>query len=225
MDVRDMRKNIAMLTGAVALAAAFGTAIPAAAQTAAPRGKQAGDFVIGLGAIGVLPENGGRASLIGGEPRASNSATAQLDFTYFMHSSVALNLIAATSQHDISVRGSALGDVKLGHVWVLPPTLTLQYHPLPASRFSPYLGAGLNLTFFYGYGGDRTAPVTRVRVDTAPGFALNAGLDYEIAPNWLANLDVKKIFLRPEASVNSGLVSARVNLDPWVVGAAVRYRF
>lgn len=219
-----MRKAITRLTGALALAAAALGAGPAAAQGASPRGKQAGDLVVGLGAIGVLPENGGRTS-IGGKPEASDSATAQLDLTYFAHPMVALNLIAATSRHDISVRGSALGDVKLGHVWVLPPTLTLQVHPLPASRISPYFGAGINVTFFYGYGGDRTAPVNRVRVDAAPGFALNAGVDYEIAPNWLANLDVKKIFLRPEASVNSGLVNARVNLDPWVVGASVRYRF
>jgi len=115
--------------------------------------------------------------------------------------------------------------VKLGHVWVLPPTLTMQFHPLPASRLSPYIGAGLNLTFFYGYGGDRSAPVNRVRIDTTPGFALNAGLDYEITPHWLANLDVKKIFLRPDVSVNSGMIRGRADLDPWVIGASVRYRF
>ena len=220
-----MRKSIAVLTGALVLGAALGGGMAgtAAAQTA-PRGKQAGDVVIGLGAIGVLPGNGGRTS-IGGEPRASDSATGQLDLTYFLAPSVALNLIAATSQHEVSVRGSAVGEVKLGHVWVLPPTLTLQYHPLPASRISPYVGAGLNWTFFYGHGGDRHPAVNRVRIDSAPGFALNAGLDYEIAPNWLANLDVKKILLRPDVSVNSGTINARAHLDPWVVGASVRYRF
>ena len=62
-----------------------------------------------------------------------------------------------------------------------------------------------------------------MRVDSAVGFAMVAGLHYEITPNWLANIDVKKILLQPHASVNSGLVNARVNLDPWVVGAAVRY--
>jgi len=218
-----MRKTVGMLAGAMVAAATLGAG--AAMAQDAPRGKQAGDFVVGLGAIGVLPQNGGRVGLIGGEPRASDSATPQLDFTYFLSRNVALNLIAATSQHDLSVAHSALGNVKLGHVWVLPPTLTLQYHPLPGSRLSPYVGAGLNVTFFYGYGGDRSAPVNRVRIDTAPGFALNAGLDYEITPNWLANLDVKKIFLRPSVSVNSGMINGRADLDPWVIGASVRYRF
>ncbi|TCZ65378.1 OmpW/AlkL family protein [Roseicella aquatilis] len=216
-----MNKTLGMLAGAVALAAVAATG--AVAQDA-PRGKQAGDFVIGLGAIGVLPSNGGTTS-IGGKVEASNAAAAQLDFTYFLRPELSLNLIAATSEHDLTAKGTALGDLKLGHVWVLPPTLTLQYHPLPQSRISPYFGAGLNLTFFYGYGGDKTAPVSRVRIDTAPGFAMNVGVDYELAPNWLLNLDVKKILLRTDASVNSAAVTANVHLDPWVVGASVRYRF
>lgn len=222
-----MRKSFGMLAGALALAAAVSTGLPTgAAAQEAPRGKRAGDFVVGLGAIGVLPGNsGGRTSVIGGKVEANDAATAQLDFTYFFTPNIAVNLIAATTQHDIEVRNSALGNVKLGHVWVLPPTLTLQYHPFANARVSPYVGAGLNWTFFYGYGGDRNAAVNRVRVDSAPGFAMVAGLDYEVAPNWLLNIDAKKILLRPDASVNSGAINARVNLDPWVVGASVRYRF
>ena len=217
-----MRKNIGLLATATVLA----TALTAGAiAQEAPRGKQAGDVVVGLGAIGVLPTGGGKVGLIGGEPRASDSASPQLDLSYFFSPYGAVNLIAASTQHDISVRGSALGDVKLGSLWVLPPTLTLQVHPFPQSRISPYAGAGLNVSFFYGYGGAKTAPVNRVRVDTTPGLALVAGVDYEITPRWLANLDLKKVFLRPDASVNSGLVRARVDLDPWIVGASVRYRF
>ena len=216
-----MRKTFGKLAGAVALAA---IAVTGAAAQDAPRGKKAGDFVVGLGAIGVLPSNGGNTS-IGGKPEASNAATAQLDFTYFMLPQVALNLIAATSQHDVSVKGSALGDVKLGSVWVLPPTLTLQIHPLPESRISPYAGIGLNYTFFYGYGGNKTPPVSRVRIDSTPAFAAVVGVDYELAPNWLLNVDAKKILLRPDVSVNSGTVTAKANLDPWVIGASVRYRF
>jgi len=191
------------------------------------RGKRAGDFVVRLGAIGVLPANsGGSVDAIGGRVHAGNSASPQLDLTYFATPNIAFNLIAATTRHDIGVHGSAAGrPVSLGHVWALPPTLTMQYHPLPNARLSPYVGAGINYTFFYGYGGHRDAVVSRVRVDSAPGFALVAGLDYEVAPNWLANIDVKKILLRPHASVNSGAIGARVELDPLIVGASVRYRF
>ncbi|WP_421993883.1 OmpW/AlkL family protein [Roseococcus sp.] len=191
----------------------------------APRGKRAGDFVVGLGAIGVLPTNGGHVGGIGGTPTASNSASPQLDFSYFVTPNISLNLIAASTQHDVSVRGSALGDVRLGHVWALPPTLTVQYHPLPQARFSPYLGLGLNVTWFYGEGGRLTAPVSRVRIDPTVGVAPNIGVDYELTPNWLLNFDAKWILMQPDVSVNSGIIRARADINPFVIGASVRYRF
>lgn len=213
-----------LLAGAAAIALA---AAPAVAQDAAPRGKQAGDFMIGFGVIGVLPRDSGNVDLIGGTPSASFAVTPQLDFTYFFTPNIAVNLIAATSRHELEVTGSALGTVDLGRVWALPPTLTLQYHPLPASRYSPYVGVGVNYTMFYGEGGSRTAPVLDVDVRNAFGAALNAGIDIELAPNWLLNFDVKWIYLRPDVQVDTsvGRIGANANLDPWIFGASVRYRF
>lgn len=80
---------------------------------------------------------GGSVDVIGGTPEASEAWAGQLDLTYFITQNFSLNLIAATTRHDVEVRGSSLGDVDLGRVWALPPTLTFQYHPLPAERFSP----------------------------------------------------------------------------------------
>ncbi|WP_419896301.1 OmpW/AlkL family protein [Roseomonas sp. USHLN139] len=214
-----MKKTVCGALAVLAMAAA-----PAMAQEPL-RGKQAGDIVVGFGAIGVLPQSGGRVDAIGGKPDASNTVTPQLDVTYFVTPNIALNLIAATSRHDVRVRGSALGDVDLGRVWALPPTLTLQYHPLPQSRVSPYVGAGINYTLFYNEGGGRTPPVTKVDVENSWGWALNMGVDYEVSPSWGINFDVKKLFLRPDVSVNGGAIGARADLDPWIVGAAVRYRF
>lgn len=191
----------------------------------APRGKRAGDMVVGLGAIGVLPTNGGHVGTIGGTPTVGNGASPQLDFSYFVTPNISLNLIAATTRHDVSVSRSALGNVQLGHVWALPPTLTVQYHPLPQARLSPYLGLGLNVTWFYGEGGRPTPPVSRVRIDPSVGIAPNIGVDYEIAPNWLVNFDAKWILMQPDVSVNSGFIRARADINPFVVGASVRYRF
>lgn len=218
-------------TGALAaalLACTALAAIPAAAQdfgSQPVRGKQAGDIVLGAGLIGVLPEGGGRVSLIGGRPEASDTVTGQLDLTYFLMPQLSLNLIAATTRHDVHVRNSALGDVDLGRVWALPPTLNLQFHPFPAARFSPYIGAGLNYTVFYGEGGARTAPVNKVAIDNAFGGGINFGLDVEVSPRWLVNVGAKKLWLRPDVSVNSGLITGHANIDPWIVGASVRYRF
>ncbi len=213
-----------LLAGAAAIAL---LAAPAIAQEAAPRGKQAGDFMIGFGVFGVLPRDSGNVDLIGGTPSASFAVTPQLDFTYFFTPNIAVNLIAATSRHELEVTGSALGTVDLGPRLALPPTLTLQYHPLPASRYSPYVGVGVNYTVFYGEGGSRTPPVLDVDVRNAFGAALNAGIDIEVAPNWLLNFDVKWIYLRPDVQVDTsvGRIGANANLDPWIFGASVRYRF
>jgi outer membrane protein len=207
---------------AATLASMF-AAMPVLAQDQV-RGKQAGDLVLGGGIIGVLPTIGGNTS-IGGTPHASATATPQLDLSYYFTPNFAVNVIAATSRHDVSVRGLAGGEVDLGRVWALPPTVTLQYHPLPASRFSPYLGVGVNYTVFYGEGGGRSAGITQVDVANAWGVALNAGIDYEISPRWLANLDVKRLWLRPDVSVNRGAVRGEAEIDPWIIGTSVRYRF
>ncbi len=223
-----MRKASVTLVAGLVLAVAAGEARAEGLFDGPVRGKQAGDIVVGLSAIGLLPTNGGRVDTIGGRPEASDSATAQLDASYFFASNIALNLIAATTRHDVSARNTAIGDVGLGHVWALPPTLTLQYHPLPRSRLSPYAGVGVNYTVFYAEGGRRNAPVTGVDVRNSWGMALNAGVDLEVAPRWALNFDVKKIFfLEPDVRVDTaiGRVNARADINPWVVGAGVRYRF
>jgi len=214
-------KSLGMVAAVLALIA---TSSHQGAALETPRGKQAGDLVLGLGGVAVLPQQGGRTT-IGGEVRATDSGSPLLDVTYFLLPRVSLNLIAATTQHDVRAIGTALGDVRLGHIWVLPPTVTAQYHILPNARFSPYVGFGINATFYYGYGGDRSPGINKLRLDTAVGPSFNLGFDYEITPNWLLNLDAKKIIMRPTLSINSGAVTGRAELDPWVVGAAVRYRF
>ncbi|WP_137181356.1 OmpW family protein [Roseomonas sp. AR75] len=212
--------NVKMIAATLALAVA---AAPALGQEV--RGFRAGDFVLGAGLIGVLPMSGGSTS-IGGTPNASDSITPQLDLTYYITPNVAVNVIAATSRHDVEVNNvPGAGTIDLGRVWALPPTVTLQYHPLPASRISPYLGVGLNYTVFYGEGGSRSAGITSVDIENAWGWALNAGVDVEITPNWIGNVDVKKLYLSPDVRVNGGAVTGQADLNPWVIGAAVRYRF
>lgn len=72
--------------------------------------------MIGASVIGVLPMGGGSVGAIGGRPHASDASTGQLDLTYFITQNFSLNLIAATTRHDIEARDGAIGTVDLGRV-------------------------------------------------------------------------------------------------------------
>jgi outer membrane protein len=75
------------------------------------------------------------------------------------------------------------------------------------------------------YGEETGKGFTDLDVDGGVGYAAQAGFDYWLNDNWGLNLDVKKIWLDVDASLNNGTIRADVDLDPWIVGAGVSYRF
>lgn len=197
-------------------------------QTATPdgfAGKAAGTFMIRGRLLDIFPLNSSSSvSVIGGHVAAGSSITPEVDFSYFLTDHIALELIAATSRHSVKVKSSALGDVPVGSVWVLPPALTLQYHFMPKERFSPYVGAGINYTVFYSpkpAGG----AITKLGFENNVGGVLQAGLDYNISGHTFVNVDVKQFFLSTTARVNGGAIKAKTDLNPLVVGVGLGYRF
>jgi len=107
---------------------------------------------------------------------------------------------------------------------VLPPTVTLQHHFMPQSRFSPYAVVGMTVAFFYD--SRPSGPtVTKVGLSNNVGAAVQAGFDCNISGHWFANFDAKQIFLNTEARINGSTIVAKTALDPTVVGAGSGYRF
>lgn len=190
-------------------------------------GKQADTFMIRARAIGVLPLNSSSSiSAIGGHVGTTDQFSPEVDFSYFLTDNIAFELIAATTRHEVSGEATKLGKVDVGSVWALPPTLTVQYHFMPHSAFSPYVGAGVNATFFYNANPARPV-VNHVSFENNIGAAIQAGFDYNFSGHWFANVDVKQIFLSTEAHLQTALgpVTAKTDLDPLVVGIGVGYRF
>lgn len=101
-----------------------------------------------LRAISVVPDESATIQAIGGDVQISSAYVPELDFTYFFTKNVAAELILATTKHDVKAISTAVGDIELANVWLLPPTLTLQYH-FDGEVVSPYIGAGVNYTLFY----------------------------------------------------------------------------
>ncbi len=211
---------------ATSLLAGMAVAPMAFAQSAdAPVGKAAGSFMVRGRIIGVMPLNSSSSiSVIGGKVETSNTPAPEVDFSYFLTDNVALELIAATTKHDMYAVNSALGGrTKVGSTWVLPPTLLLQYHFMPKERFSPYVGVGLNVSFFYGT--SAAAGINQVAMKNNVGAAIQAGFDYNFSGRWFANFDVKQIFVNTTASINGGAIQAKTALNPLVIGAGIGYRF
>lgn len=196
--------------------------------------KNAGDLMVRLRGIGVVPDE--KASLklnggsIAGDVSLSTAIVPEADFTYFITKNIALELIAATTRHSGTVKGGPLNGTDIGHVWLLPPTLSAQFHPLPDSMFSPYVGAGINYTIFYNEKIPNVAGLpTTVSYKDNFGWALQAGLDVQIDKKWYANIDVKKLWLKTDATIripSAGLtVKGDVEINPWIIGVGIGYKF
>ena len=180
---------------------AFGAAQPADAQNWMVRGR----------AIGVLPD--ASSSLSGLDVK--DAYTVELDLTYFFTRNIAVEAIAATTRHEVTLNGASLGKIS-----ALPPTVTLQYHFTELGAWKPYVGAGVNYTWFYDVGLSSPLDVSR----DSWGGALQGGVDYAIDKNWVVNLDVKYIWMSTDVSA-SGSQLTKLDINPWVVGVGVGYRF
>ena len=88
------------------------------------------------------------------------------------------------------------------------------------------MGVGLNYSYFYGE--DDGTGFNNLDVEGGVGLAVQAGMDYWLNDHWGLNLDVKYVDLNVDVDVNLGgaaLAADDVDLNPWIIGAGVSYRF
>src|ERR1700760_4739589 len=79
---------------------------------APPVGKAANTLMVRLRAIGVIPlDSSSSITVIGGKVNASAQAAPEVDFSYFLTDSIAFELIAATTRHEVSASDTVLGHV------------------------------------------------------------------------------------------------------------------
>ena len=220
--------------GALALSA---VATPAAAQTNADQqtGVRSGDVLLRVRAIMVAPnERSGSVlpAFPGEKVRVDNSFMPEVDATYMASDHVGFELIASTTKHHADGRTGTTGSIgRLASTWVLPPTLTAQYHFAPASHVRPYVGAGLNYTIFWNEkassGLVAAVGPTRVKMSDSFGWAAQVGIDVDISKRMFVNLDAKYIKIRTTARLDTtavGTQNVRIHLDPLVVGVGLGIR-
>lgn len=210
----------------VAVLAALGAASVAHAADDLTVGKHAGAIIVNLRVtdvdpVGSSPILTAAGAATGLNAQVDSSVIPSLGISYFFTDHIAAELILATSKHTISAVGAASSTV-VRKTWVLPPTLSLQYHFARQSQVSPYVGAGLNYMIFYS-GHDYNG--FTVKTHDGLGEAVQAGVDIAVNKRANVNLDVKKIFFRTDATINAGALKSHVQIDPWVISAGLGVKF
>lgn len=222
-----------MKTSRFALAASLATlmlAAPAPSALAydggAPyQGFKAGDILVRGRGLTVLPTVDSTVTPIGGHVDATQSFEPEGDITYFFTPNIAVEAIAAVTTHHLKALNTSLGDVDLGHVTLLPPTVSVQYHFMPEKCFKPYLGVGVNYTHFFDSNPKSGSAATKIDYEDNFGASIQAGADFHVQGNWFVNVDVKHIFLSTTAKINGGAIKGDVDLNPTIVGAGIGYKF
>ena len=229
-----MKRHAARLKGVIFAATVFAVfahqasgadLAPLAAAPEAQAVSARSPWQVRLRALGVITNDSGSVDgLPGSDLSYSDTVVPEIDISYFFTDNIAAELVLGTTYAKVNGEGTASAFGEIGKSWLLPPTLTLQYHFTDFGAFKPYVGAGVNYTIFYNQSGKS---VDDLDVKNAFGVALQAGFDYMIDDHWGFNVDVKKIFLRPDWEVQAGgtKLEGDTKLDPWLIGAGVTYRF
>jgi len=208
-----MRKN-------VLLTCLLLTAFAAFAQETKTTTAEAPKWKMRFRALGAIPPSSSY-DLAGDDIKISAAITPELDFTYFFNKNFAAELILGTTHHTVKL-DDGNSSTKLGKVWLLPPTINLQYH-FAGKSFTPYIGAGVNYSIFYG----EKKEALDLGYKSNVGFSTQAGFDYQLNEKWFLNLDLKKILLKTDVTIKGAIpvVLSDVKVNPFIIGLGAGFKF
>ncbi|NLJ93381.1 MAG: outer membrane beta-barrel protein, partial [Aeromonadales bacterium] len=127
---------------------------------------------------------------------------------------------ATPFSHSVEMSGVEVAKVK--H---LPPSLMAQYYFGDAqSKVRPYVGAGVNYTFFFDEKGRGPLDGDKVDVDSSWGVAAQAGIDMAVTDNLFVNSSIWYMNIESDVTVN-GAVVEKTKINPVGLMVGVGYRF
>lgn len=205
---------------------------------------QAGDIIVRAGAITVDPQESSSDIWVGalGTDVAGTKATLDsdtqlgLNFAYMLTNNIGIELLAATPfSHNVGVKGMPGGfaglNGKLGELKHLPPTLSVVYYPLDSSSaFQPYVGAGINYTWFFDTKLSSEAEgkgFSGLDMKDSWGLAAQVGMDYMLTDNIMLNAQVRYIDIETTGTTHilGNKVKVDVDVDPFVYMVGLGYKF
>lgn len=209
-----------------------------AAAVAAPSAfaHQAGDILVRAGAVHVSTNESSSKLKVNGTKVAGTKATLDndtqlgLNLAYMVTDNFGVELLAATPfKHTAKAKGVVPGSLEIGTFKHLPPTLSAVYYPMASgSAFQPYVGAGLNYTWFFSEDAKSSNGFSNLNVKNTWGWAAQVGADYMLTDNIMLNAQVRYIDIDTTAKVkHAALGNVKVDIDvkPWVYMAGIGYKF
>jgi outer membrane protein len=209
-----------MRTFLVGLVAAV-LAIPAVADAQTPEYP----WMVRARGIVIAPTAG--TTTLGGLPlQVGTDVTAEIDISRRFGKYLGAELVLATAAHEVKLEDGA----SLGSIHILPPTLLLQFHVPTAGKVHPYVGAGVNMTIIYDKTGVLETPglalegAEELSLGTSFGFAGQVGVDIDVSPRAVFNIDAKYVGLQSKLEVD-GTELGDVKVNPVIIGVGFGYRF
>lgn len=222
------------------------TASLLALAIAAPlaQAHQAGDIIVRAGAITVDPQESSsdiwvgalNTDVAGTKATLDSDTQLGLNFAYMLTNNIGIELLAATPfSHNVGVKGmpGAFAGLNgnLGELKHLPPTLSVVYYPLDSSSaFQPYVGAGINYTWFFDTKLSSAAEdkgFSGLDMKDSWGLAAQVGMDYMLTDNIMLNAQVRYIDIETTGTTSFGgaKVKVDVDVDPFVYMVGLGYKF
>ncbi|WP_312143654.1 MULTISPECIES: OmpW/AlkL family protein [Stutzerimonas stutzeri subgroup] len=204
---------------------------------------EAGDIIVRAGAITVDPHEDSSdinhavlGDVAGSKATLDSNTQLGLNFAYMVTDKVGIELLAATPfSHDVGVKGMpgpyAGLNGKLGSLKHLPPTLSVIYYPLDkTSAFQPYVGAGINYTWFFDTELSSSAEdkgFSGLDMKDSWGLAAQVGMDYMLTDNIMLNAQLRYIDIDTTGTtyLAGDKVKVDVDVDPFVYMVGLGYKF
>lgn len=198
------------------IAATFG----AMAIAPAAHAQDNDNWVVRFGVHAVDPKSN-NGNLAGARASVDTSVRPTGSIEYMFTPNIGVDLLAAWPfQHDVKLAG--LG--KVAQTKQLPPTLGVNYHFMPDSTVSPFVGIGLNYTNFFDTKSAGALSGASVSIANSWGVAAHAGIDVKLSPKWIFTADLRWVDIESDVKVNGAKVGT-AKIDPLVYGVSLGYRF
>lgn len=181
-------------------------------------GAHAGDspWQARIGVSKIVPTSDS-GSILPGEVDIDSDTGPTFNLAYFLTPNLAIDVLGGLPfKHDIKLNGSKIGSTKQ-----LPPIVSLQYHFAPEARLRPFVGVGVNYTYFYDEKLDNGADL---ELSDSWGAAFQVGLDFALDDNWTVGGDVRYAKIDTDVKVD-GVKVGSVDVDPTVYSLNLGYRF